>query len=255
MYTWRPPLVSLSLSTSEESRVGRRCVFFVAGIESQGVSVWPVWGGPLFHSRNFRNLLMFTNPLSGVYCSDHWFQHRLVLGWFLYREEKYGPSPVCSTGFFHMQLHPPRLTWNLKMMVWKMFLLFQGCILRFHVNLARCIFWIPFLPTSPMKCHLRVLITAQVGIGIPDPNDYDTPGNDWHPNRPVGVDANRICKKWPSFEVYSISGVDVRTRYLPETNILHLKMDGWKTSFLLEWPIFRCYSSGWCVLFFECFFF
>ena len=24
------------------------------------------------------------------------------------------------------------------MMVWKMFLLFQGCILRFHVNLARC---------------------------------------------------------------------------------------------------------------------
>ena len=149
MYTWRPPLVSLSLSTSEESRVGRRCVFFVAGIESQGVSVWPVWGGPLFHSRNFRNLLMFTNPLSGVYCSDHWFQHRLVLGWFLYREEKYGPSPVCSTGFFHMQLHPPRLTWNLKMMVWKMFLLFQGArILRFHVNLARCIFLTGWVGTT-----------------------------------------------------------------------------------------------------------
>ena len=35
-------------------------------------------------------------------------------------------------------IHPPRLTWNLKMMVWKMFLLFQGCILRFHVNLAWC---------------------------------------------------------------------------------------------------------------------
>ena len=23
----------------------------------------------------------------------------------------------------------------------------------------------------------------------------------------------------------------------------HLKMDGWKTSFLLGWPIFRCYVS------------
>ena len=27
------------------------------------------------------------------------------------------------------------------MMVWKMFLLFQGCILRFHVNLSGCIFF------------------------------------------------------------------------------------------------------------------
>ena len=27
---------------------------------------------------------------------------------------------------------------------------------------------------------------------------------------------------------------------LPETNSLHLKMDGWKTSFLLGRPIFRC---------------
>ena len=26
---------------------------------------------------------------------------------------------------------------------------------------------------------------------------------------------------------------------LPETNSSHLKMDGWKTSFLLGWPIFR----------------
>ena len=30
---------------------------------------------------------------------------------------------------------------------------------------------------------------------------------------------------------------------LPETNSLHLKMDGWKTSFLLGWPIFRYYVS------------
>ena len=33
--------------------------------------------------------------------------------------------------------YPPRLT--LKMMVWKMFLLFRDCILRFHVNLPGCI--------------------------------------------------------------------------------------------------------------------
>ena len=30
---------------------------------------------------------------------------------------------------------------------------------------------------------------------------------------------------------------------LPETNSSHLKMDGWKTSFLLGWPIFRGYVS------------
>ncbi len=30
---------------------------------------------------------------------------------------------------------------------------------------------------------------------------------------------------------------------LPETNSLYLKMDGWNISFLLEWPIFRCYVS------------
>ena len=28
---------------------------------------------------------------------------------------------------------------------------------------------------------------------------------------------------------------------LPETNSLPLKMDGWNTSFLLGWHIFRCY--------------
>ena len=32
----------------------------------------------------------------------------------------------------------PRLTWNLEMMVWKMFLLFQGSIFRFHVCFQGC---------------------------------------------------------------------------------------------------------------------
>ena len=31
-----------------------------------------------------------------------------------------------------------KLTWNLKMIGWKMIFLFQGCILRFHVNLPGC---------------------------------------------------------------------------------------------------------------------
>ena len=30
---------------------------------------------------------------------------------------------------------------------------------------------------------------------------------------------------------------------LPETNSSHLKMDDWNTTFLLGWPIFRCYVS------------
>ncbi len=35
----------------------------------------------------------------------------------------------------------------------------------------------------------------------------------------------------------------VSTFTLPETNSSPLKMDGWETSFLLGWPIFRCYVS------------
>ena len=35
-------------------------------------------------------------------------------------------------------LHPGRLTWNLKMMVWKMIFLFNSVIFRFHVNLPGC---------------------------------------------------------------------------------------------------------------------
>ena len=30
---------------------------------------------------------------------------------------------------------------------------------------------------------------------------------------------------------------------LPETNSSHLRMDGWKISFLLGWPVFRGYVS------------
>ena len=36
---------------------------------------------------------------------------------------------------------------------------------------------------------------------------------------------------------------DFRKDTLPETNSSPLKIDGWKTSFLLGWPIFRGYVS------------
>ena len=42
--------------------------------------------------------------------------------------------------FLYMNdLHPGRLTWNLKMMVWKMIFFFNWVIFRFHVNLPGCI--------------------------------------------------------------------------------------------------------------------
>ena len=40
---------------------------------------------------------------------------------------------------------------NLKMMVWKMIFLFQGCILRFHVNLQGC---------TPLKTHMEQTINC-----------------------------------------------------------------------------------------------
>ena len=36
------------------------------------------------------------------------------------------------------RLHPGRLTWNLKMIVWKMIFLFNWVIFRFHVILPGC---------------------------------------------------------------------------------------------------------------------
>ena len=37
--------------------------------------------------------------------------------------------------------------------------------------------------------------------------------------------------------------VTKQTNTLPETNSSHLKMDGWNTSFLLGWPIFKGHVS------------
>ena len=45
---------------------------------------------------------------------------------------------IVQMGWFNHQLHPGRLTWNLKMMVWKMIFLSKWVIFRFHVNLPGC---------------------------------------------------------------------------------------------------------------------
>ena len=46
------------------------------------------------------------------------------------------PKSPPTKNFIH--LHPGRLTWNLKMMVWKMIFLFNWVIFRFHVILPGC---------------------------------------------------------------------------------------------------------------------
>ncbi len=43
--------------------------------------------------------------------------------------------------------------------------------------------------------------------------------------------------KGPDISTYLM---DLDRNTLPETNSSHLKMDGWNTSFLLGWSIFRC---------------
>ena len=54
---------------------------------------------------------------------------------------KISPAMIASS---HKQksswsnIHPGRLTWNLKMMVWKMIFLFNWVLFRFHVNLSWC---------------------------------------------------------------------------------------------------------------------
>ena len=52
---------------------------------------------------------------------------RLVAGWL---------EPMAS----FILVHPWSLTWNLKMMVWKMMFLFNWMIFMFYVNLPGCIY-------------------------------------------------------------------------------------------------------------------
>ena len=49
------------------------------------------------------------------------------------RGSKLGAWRICT-------LHPGKLTWNLKLEVWKMIFLFKQVIFRFHVSFRRCKF-------------------------------------------------------------------------------------------------------------------
>ena len=77
-----------------------------------------------------------------------------------------------------IQLHPGRLTWNLKMMVWKIIFLFNWVIVRFHVNLPGCKLWYilfaflfavcaggcPSILCDPTRRKERWLETAAFGV-------------------------------------------------------------------------------------------
>ena len=52
---------------------------------------------------------------------------------------------------------------NLKMMVWKMIFLFQGCMLRFHVNLPGCIYIeAAFVVTQKSFCGCRSFLDGNI---------------------------------------------------------------------------------------------
>ena len=56
-------------------------------------------------------------------------------------------------------LHPGRLAWNLRMMVWKMIFLFNWVIFRFHVNLPGCKRWTNIAETTIIllsQLHLQM---------------------------------------------------------------------------------------------------
>ena len=76
---------------------------------------------------------------------------------------KVGPSKERSVsgvkipGFpwgFPRHIHPGRLTWNLKMMVWKMMFLFNWVVFRFHVNLPGCI-WVLIDVTETENSNIK----------------------------------------------------------------------------------------------------
>ena len=56
--------------------------------------------------------------------------------------------------FLFFCLHPRKLTWNLKMKVWKMIFLFKQVIFRFHVNFQGCnVFFQVILVFSGIESH------------------------------------------------------------------------------------------------------
>ena len=61
-------------------------------------------------------------------------------------------------------LHPGRLTWNLKMMVWKIIFLSKWVICRFHVNLPGCHPWEnrrTYKYVSYKKCQTLIILLME----------------------------------------------------------------------------------------------
>ncbi len=80
--------------------------------------------------------LMKMSPMTMTYYPN---LHRLGAGHWL----PYSLEEVMVGGFYisgKITIHPPKLTWNLAMMVSNRNLLFQGSIFRFHVCLGGCKF-------------------------------------------------------------------------------------------------------------------
>ena len=90
------------------------------------------------------SIQFFSGKSYGFQAISHpapWFGSRpgccqVYMGWCCW---KIGPHDTCEGGpNVNEVLHPQSLTWNLKMMVSKRNLLFQGLIFRFHVKLQGC---------------------------------------------------------------------------------------------------------------------
>ena len=134
-----------------------------------------------------------------------------------------------------LQLHPPRLTWNLKMMVWKMFLLFQGCILRFHVNLRGCTF---FLRIAAFVHGLWSRCRSSVGWdhdGRGEPIRYIDGSVDWR----AGGKSNQVT--WTDEPIWPLSRPKPRWMFC----FLHVEVDATlkKSPFFLDWFKFSTLSS------------
>ena len=84
----------------------------------------------LYMFTHLRKLISTTGPSQPI-CSS-----RIEVSWKYLQEA--GSGHKTWMGLTKKRIHPPGLIWNLKMKVWKMFLLFQGCILRFHVSFQGC---------------------------------------------------------------------------------------------------------------------
>ena len=100
------------------------------------------------------------------------------------------------------------------MMVWKMFLLFQGFILRFHVNLARCIsnyIWIRNQTIKKLKplrhtvfsTHLTIETTMALEVRTQESHASKFNCNDWSVTWNLYLsNPNILLLKYPIYHLF-----------------------------------------------------